>query len=185
MAIAVPLVAVQLISVQIASAQSAPAADLKAPPPRRMCDVTARLLMARQTPPNGGVATGEGLIPGTAAGATMQKVVVNGFAKDIREQLTALPYEWYHPIDFEQKTVALGETARFELAGEKGEPQLLTVTLHQLVAGRIAASIHWVDSRGLTLLQTKMRIPNGEKVVMGTDSLPQSPVVLSLQTLCP
>ena len=139
---------------------------------RPLCHVGVRLIQATRAPAKGGVHKISKEIPMTS------------FLAGMTDQLKDLPFTDYDTIDMAEGTVKLREQKRFEVFGPQKDRHLIFVEPHEVANGRVRTSLEWRDPAGDGLVDTTMRIVNGENVVLGTDSNENSSTIVSVSIHC-
>lgn len=121
------------------------------------CRVGVRLISARQT---------------AIASPGVVDAQMTSFLADVRDQLANLPFSSYKPIKYVEGNVPLNQRAAFVLPASESERHTVYVQPHELSSGKVKTTIEWEGPSGESLVSTRMRVVNGENVILGTD--PQS-----------
>ena len=160
-----------------AVAQSSPQTEARTGPrsiEAGNCKISVRVLVAKRDS-----ATSE------------NKLNISSFAPEMGEQLEGLPFKDYQQLEFKHSQTDFSVPANFEFSGQNGSRHQLAITPRSASGGKVQISINWSDQTALlenrgnaTVLKTNMRVPNGESVVVGTDTALADPVVLGLQIYC-
>lgn len=109
---------------------------------------------------------------------------VESSLSDLRPQLEALPFSRYEHITTVRQTIPLEETGLFSLKPAPGEEQLLFVAPQTVTGDGVSLMVDWKDVGGEELLSTKLKILNGQGVVLGTDLSPDSSAIVGVRAKC-
>ncbi len=113
-----------------------------------------------------------------------KRLETGNFLTDVKSQLQPLPYGSYKVLEAVEKEVRLGEQVDFQLTGATGDSQRLGVRPEKLLGKRVQTQINWEDAAGGPLLSTKLRMTNGETMVLGTENDAQSSTIVCIKVAC-
>ena len=102
----------------------------------------------------------------------------------MKDQLSSLPFDSYEPLDMQSKEVPLGQQAMFRLGKKLGSFYDISLTPHYLEGKVVSLSIDWRDEMDHEILQTKLMLPMGKNLVVGTDKTPEHPVLAGINLEC-
>ncbi len=100
-------------------------------------------------------------------------------------QLKKLPYKKYDEMTSRRQQVALGKESRFSVSDAMGKPQTVKVQPVSVSEKRVEVLVNWLGADSSKLLSTKVRVLNGESVMLGTDSSGKHSTILSIKVSCP
>lgn len=104
--------------------------------------------------------------------------------RDLGSQLTKLPFSKYVAAEYAQQMVALREKCVFDLADTNNERQKISVIPHETVEGRVRATVEWQGEGGVSIVSTRMRVENGQNVVLGADDTREQSTIVSIKFSC-
>lgn len=103
---------------------------------------------------------------------------------DVSQQLEPLPFAKYSPLAHDRQRLAFEEQGTFRLLTHKKELHKLTVVPHRIEGEKVHLTVDWQGPGDEKLLSTKLRVVNGQNMVVGTDSDSDSSTILCIKVNC-
>lgn len=167
---------VALVPIVVSAADGVLANDSMPTVQKGACHVGVRLIRATRRP------------AGAAPVRATRDLPMTSFLADVSDQLAPLPFTDYDTIDMAEQVVELRNSASFTLSGPRSEKHSILVQPHEVARGRVFTTVEWKDPHGDGLVSTKMRMVNGENVVLGADGLSDGPedssMIVSVRLSC-
>ena len=135
-----------------------------------ICKISVRLICARTAEENG-LKFEEG-------------AAMSSFTEDMKAQLASLPFDSYEPLDMQSKEVSFGQEAMFRLGKKLGSFYDISLTPHMMEGEVVSLSIDWRDEMMHDILKTKLMLPMGKNLVVGTEKTPEYPVLAGIKLEC-
>jgi len=103
----------------------------------------------------------------------------------MKDQLENLPYKKYDVMTTRSQQVPLGVEGKFRVPDAMGKSHLVKVQPVSIKDKMVEVLVNWHGSDASKLLSTKLRVLNGKKMMLGTDSSREHSTILSIQVSCP
>ena len=116
--------------------------------------------------------------------AAAENVEVSSFLRDVRAQLKPLPYAKYRPIAHDEKTIRLEERGLFQVTTPEGEVHTLAVVPHTVADHRVHMTVDWRGPGAERLLFAKVRVSNGQNIVVGAENSRDSSTIMCIKVKC-
>ena len=109
---------------------------------------------------------------------------MSSFLQDMDDQLKSLPFKGYETVDFKETRATFGKRAQVTLRGARTAPYTLSVVPHERGQGKVHLTVDWRDANRRSLLSTKLRVREGENVMLGTDKTAGKPLLVAIKVIC-
>jgi len=103
----------------------------------------------------------------------------------MKGQLGNLPYKEYGVMTTRSQSVKFGAEGNFSVRDAMGKPHVVKIKPLTVKDKRVEVLVDWHGSDSSKLLSTKLKVLNGENVMLGTDSSGEHSTILSIQVSCP
>ena len=103
----------------------------------------------------------------------------------MKGQLENLPYKEYGVMTTRSQSVKFGAEGNFSVRDAMDKPHVVKIKPLTVKDKRVEVLVDWHGSDSSKLLSTKLKVLNGESVMLGTDSSGEHSTILSIQVSCP
>ena len=106
--------------------------------------------------------------------------------RDLGDQLRKLPFSQYRTVDYVEKQLRFNQRGKFVLQGAAADEHYMVAVLPQgAAADRVSLNVDWEDGSGAKLVSTRMKVPSGKHVVLGSEGNNGSSTIVSIHAICP
>lgn len=112
------------------------------------------------------------------------EVHMSSFVADANEQLQGLPFNGYRPLAIREAEVFAKQSAEFILSAEDTPRYKLQVSPQSLEEERVCLRVDWSEESGRSIVSTRIKVPNGENIVLGSDTVPGGPMLVIIKPKC-
>ncbi len=117
-------------------------------------------------------------------GPALDQSGMSSFLEDMDDQLKSLPFKGYETVDFKETVAVFGKRAKVVLRGANTPAYTLAVIPHERGQGRVHLTVDWRGPDRRSLLSTKLRVREGENVMLGTDKTSGRPLLVAIKVMC-
>lgn len=103
---------------------------------------------------------------------------------DIQDQLEDLPFAHFEQIDLIEKKTDFEREVNFTPHCAMGNLHKLDITPHQLSDEKVDVTISWNAPTGEMMMSSRMKFPNGQSVVLGTENPKQTCTIMVVKVAC-
>ena len=139
------------------------------------CDLMVRLVSAMGGP---------GVKEGQEVSLPAKNLHMSSFVQDASDQLGALPFDDYRPLDRKEARVVKGQSVTFMLRAEGAADYKLSVEPKIISKKRVCLKVDWRERSGRKIVATRLKVANGENVVLGSDEGEHGPMVVLIKPVC-
>ncbi|MCB0324599.1 MAG: hypothetical protein KDD69_13545 [Bdellovibrionales bacterium] len=142
-----------------------------------VCDIQVRLIRASRDKSSGNGAESAGI-----GGRQMPKM--HALLADVSAQLEPLDFDEYVTIDQASRQVRFLHTETFGMTDTSGLRHVISVSPHEMSREKVHLLLDWTDPDGVRLVSTKMRVPNGQNVMLGSEGTRRACTLVGVKVAC-
>ena len=109
---------------------------------------------------------------------------IDGRFSDIKDQLENLPFAHFEPIDAVSDKTNFEQEAHLNLRCAMGNLHKLSITPHGLSDEKIDTTISWTAPNGEIMVASRMKFPNGQSMVLGTEHPKETCTIMVIKVDC-
>lgn len=103
---------------------------------------------------------------------------------DIKDQLKDLPFARFQQIDLIQKETDFETLLHFTPRCAMGNLHQVDITPHALCEDKVDVTINWVAPTGETMVDSRIKFPNGQSIILGTEHPKQTCTIMVVKVDC-